>query len=101
MADTDHSAHRELKVRDNSLRWRYDRCTKARDREDDTRFVAGLSGQKMRADDMQQRYFWKGYYPNFERGPFADYGIAQLSTVEKSKRDQYFAITMSARAVGP
>ncbi|MBB5704552.1 hypothetical protein FHS76_004474 [Ochrobactrum daejeonense] len=74
---------------------------KARDREDDTRFVAGLSGQKMRTDDKQQRYFWKGYYPNFEQGPFADYGIAQLSTVEKSKRDQYFAITMSARAVGP
>ncbi len=74
---------------------------KARDREDDTRFVAGLSAQKLRAGDMQQRYFWKGYYPNFEQGRFADYGIAQLSTVEKSKHDQYFAITLSARAVGP
>ncbi|MEL4378364.1 hypothetical protein [Brucella cytisi] len=72
----------------------------ARDREDDTRFVADLTAQKMSAGDTQQRYFWKGYYPHFEQGKFADYGIAQLSTVEKSKRDQYFTITLSAKAIG-
>lgn len=77
---------------------------RARDREDDTRFVtrfvADLSAQKMSAGDTQQRYFWKGYYPHFEQRKFADYGIAQLSTVEKSKRDQYFTITLSAKAIG-
>ncbi|WP_273786516.1 hypothetical protein [Brucella intermedia] len=72
----------------------------ARDCEDDTRFVADLSAQKMSAGDTQQRYFWKGYYPHFEQRKFADYGIAQLSTVEKSKRDQYFTITLSAKAIG-
>lgn len=73
---------------------------KARDLEEDTRFVAGLSAQEMRAGDAQQRYFWKGYYPHFKQGPFADYGVSQLSTVEKSKRDQYFTITLSAKAIG-
>lgn len=73
----------------------------ARNQANDTRFVAGLSAQKMRAGDTQRRYFWKGYYPHFEQGEFADYGISQLSGIEKSKRDQYFAITLSARPVGP
>ncbi|MBD7989699.1 hypothetical protein [Ochrobactrum quorumnocens] len=73
----------------------------ARNQANATRFVAGLSAQKMRAGDTQRRYFWKGYYPQFEQGEFADYGISQLSTVEKNKRDQYFTITLSAKAVGP
>ncbi len=74
---------------------------KARDREEDTRFVAVMSAQKMHAGETQQRYFWKGYYPQFEQGSFADFGVAQLSTVETNKRSQYFAITLSAKAVNP
>ncbi len=63
----------------------------------DTRFVAALPAGKLIAADSQTRYFWKGYYPRFEQGQFADYGRLQLDAVPVNRRSEFFSITLTAR----
>jgi hypothetical protein len=63
----------------------------------DTRFVAALPAEKLLAADSRTRYFWKGYYPRFEQGQFADYGRLQLDAVPANRRSEFFSITLTAR----
>lgn len=65
----------------------------------DTRFVAGLSAKEVLAGGTQARHFWKGYYPRFEDGQHADYGMNQLDTVPADKLNEFFTVTLTARKI--
>ncbi|PNM88977.1 hypothetical protein QGN06_23350 [Achromobacter xylosoxidans] len=70
---------------------------RAREDAADTRFVAELSAQKVFDGGTQARYFWKGYYPRFERGQHTDFGSDRLDRVSDDKRGEFFTVTMTAR----
>lgn len=70
---------------------------RAREDAADTRFVAALSAQKVFDGGTQARYFWKGYYPRFERGQHTDFGSDRLDRVSDDKRGEFFTVTMTAR----
>jgi hypothetical protein len=65
----------------------------------DTRFVAGMPAMEVLAGGTQARYFWKGYYPRFERGQHADYGRNQLDAVPADKLNEFFTVTLTARKI--
>ena len=74
-------------------------AVRARTDSADTRFVAGLPAQKVLASDTQARYFWKGYYPNFEQRQHTDYGRNQLDAVPANRRGEFFVITLTSRKI--
>lgn len=74
-------------------------AVRARTNIGDTRFVAGLAGQKVIAADTQARYFWKGYYPRFDQGDFADFGRKELDTVPADRVGEFFTMTLTARKI--
>ncbi|WP_449465536.1 hypothetical protein [Stenotrophomonas humi] len=69
--------------------------------DSDTRFVLGIPADVIRAGGSEERYFWKGYYPKAKMHAFRDIGDRNLDAVPADKRDEFFVIELSARAVSP
>lgn len=74
---------------------------RARTDSTDTRFVSFLQVRRMFADGVQLRYFWKGYYPRFEEGKYADYGRENLISAPAGRRNEFFTTTFAVRKIAP
>ncbi len=66
-----------------------------------TRFVASLPEALVTAEGVERTSFWKGYYPRATMTNYATFGHTDLEHVPAEKRDEFFAVTMSARERQP
>lgn len=67
----------------------------------DARFVSGIPSEELTAEGARVRYFWNGYYPRTDMESFPVFGQENLEAVPEDKRDEFFAVTLTAKAVTP
>lgn len=74
---------------------------KATGAANETKFMADLSAEELRAQKEKTLYYWKGLYPQTDVDNFPDSGAQDPEQFKPELRDNLFTITLASKELTP